>query len=34
MSFDQKIEGMIEARVNDWLIILIKMIDRLGPPLD
>ena len=33
MSFDQMIEGMIEARVNDLLNLLIKMIDRLGPPL-
>ena len=30
MSFDQKIEGMIEVRVNDWLNILINMIDRQG----
>ena len=32
MSFEKKIEEVIEARVNDWLNILIKMIGRLGPP--
>ena len=28
------IESLIEARVNDWLNLWIKRIDRLGPTLD